>query len=463
MKKLLLLISALFVLNDVAKSQAAPTSTVIVDTLHYYYNKFYFKTGIKISDAAAEYYKSPAATGTAVTHVGSMFENNDSLQITGLEAFAVMPLNTSQATVAVHLYLTNVDPVTQLPVLPAIDSVRVVLPKGGNPNIPIGGNFATTRTLTSNYFVLLRNMSLFEGDTVRLYRTAGATATSVANVVKKHGEGYGVLRYLGQFYKTTNYVHPAFGYGTDYEFCVAPRVKYFLQASHSIPAVDTACVWDPLVYTNNSSKRFTHRMYNLTEFARKWNQMPPFNPTAAPVGLFPADSAITWYFEAEDNGTQDPRFFLPYNSQTNQITFYTDSSLMKMNGVDDSSYCFTGNEFRARFKSMAIYGRGATFSVTSVFTLCTKYCGRFSVGVSEASLLENVNLYPNPSNGQSTISGLNGTNSIRVYNTLGQIILSETTNREKYLLDLSRQPAGSYFVKVSSQSGSKSFHVIRQE
>src|SRR5690606_17307472 len=130
MRKLLLLSTALLTMCFGATAQeqkTASTPTVVTDTLHYYFNKFYFKTGISDINEYP-YYKCPSATGTAVTHVGSRFEvpAGDSVYVTGLEAFVRKgPTLTGESTssiVKVGLYLCNLNS-NNMPVLPAIDSV----------------------------------------------------------------------------------------------------------------------------------------------------------------------------------------------------------------------------------------------------------------------------------------------------------------------------------------------------
>src|SRR5205085_1458333 len=100
---------------------------------------------------------------------------------------------------------------------------------------------------------------------------------------------------------------------------------------------------------------WTHRMYNLIHFYRKWNLISPF--VAAPPGGWPLDSSVTWFFEPEDDGflKPDPRVFLKYGASS--ITFYTDSAARDKDG-NDSLCCFPANEFRAHFRPMSILGAG---------------------------------------------------------------------------------------------------------
>src|SRR5689334_10731060 len=82
MKRILVLLCALFLVNGNLQSQAviSTPTTMMQDVLHYYYNKFYFK---KPTAEPFAFYKSAAATFTGVTHVGSKFEVKDSLLVTG--------------------------------------------------------------------------------------------------------------------------------------------------------------------------------------------------------------------------------------------------------------------------------------------------------------------------------------------------------------------------------------------
>lgn len=86
-----------------------------------------------------------------------------------------------------------------------------------------------------------------------------------------------------------------------------------------------------------------------------------------------------------------------------------------------------------------------------------------SVGVNELANSSNTSLqlYPNPTiNGKTTISGLEGANTITVYNMLGQKISSQNTSSESVTIDLSSQAAGNYFVRISNSNETKTIKVI---
>ena len=447
MKKLLFSTCvAFFAMTMVIKAQA--TLIPVTDTLHYYFNKHYFKTGTTINNFP--YYKSAAATSTVLTHVGSRFETKDTIVITGLEAFAKMGPSTSQLKIKVTLYLCNLDG-SNMPILPAIDSVSQDVFGSTNAYNVIGGNFAKPRKIAKDYAVLFRNMSTVKGDTVHLMRTAGMTYTAWPAVAwnKKYSDSYGYARKLGTFVSTKDLNLPAYNFavGTDYEFCVAPRVQYTLTANHIQPnevvSQQTVCTFQALTYQNASSFHFTHRMFNLLEFYKKWNLLSPL--VGQPInGGWPADSSITWNFLDVDRGPTrpDPRQFLPYGGGNNQIVHYS-----------DSADCFGGCQFRANLRSMGIYGRNTSvpYRGNQDFLLCVDYCNGDAAGISTNQSYAKLMVYPNPvNNGKSTVKGLVGKNSIDVYDMLGQLVHHEMTEQESVQIDLSKLALGNYVIRIAN-------------
>jgi len=72
-----------------------------------------------------------------------------------------------------------------------------------------------------------------------------------------------------------------------------------------------------------------------------------------------------------------------------------------------------------------------------------------TVGVDNISQTE-VNIFPNPSNGIFTISGLPmGALCIDIYNVLGEIVYSKNSTQTVSNIDISNSPKGMYFVKIS--------------
>ena len=89
-------------------------------------------------------------------------------------------------------------------------------------------------------------------------------------------------------------------------------------------------------------------------------------------------------------------------------------------------------------------------------------------GIDESSTISEVDLFPNPSNGELNIMVslvINDDYSITVINTLGQVIKQlhySNSHGGKSTLDLSSNSQGVYFVTVKTKSGSKTKRIIIQ-
>jgi hypothetical protein len=432
MKKLKLLLICV-VISGASYSQIAPTFTTITDTLHYYFNKEYFKTGKTLKTFP---FLKAQAMSTMVTHCGSMFENSDALVITGLEAYVAKPGGPFARPV--HLYLCTLN-IQNLPQFDPVDSVITYI--GSNEFTKVGGPLIHGNyTVTSNFAVLMRNMSTIAGDTILFMRTSGKTFTSTANSSEKFSDGYGYLRFGGNFFRTTNFTADGFGPGTDYEFCIAPRVEYSIQASQVLPQEiingDTICTFKPLIFKNTSSGRYIHRQYNLNEFNLHWKPL-----VQAPPGGW-TDAPITWKFEPED--AIDGRRSLGKggagtNSVLNELIFSTDS-------VNDDGTCFTANEFRARLHPMSMYGRIPQYVYNENFTICTKYCNGTTLSISGYEN-DNLKIYPNPASDVINFSGLNSETVISIYNVLGEKVLTKSI-KQNSTIDITTLTPGIYLLKV---------------
>lgn len=471
MKKLLLLTSIILCAHFSIKAQSnksVATPTVVTDTLNYYFNKQVFKIANAQGDGYP-FYKSSAATGTNITHIGSVFLNSDpNLKINGLEARVSYQLNSNALSVPVKMYLHNVD-ANLTPISPPIDSVSFIigqseLPIINNITYPTGHSRGSSswigtpgpKTVSGNFAILIRNMSLLAGDTARIYRTASLTRTNTASTAfTRMGEGFGIVKQGGQFYKTTNFNHSNFGYGTDYEFCVAPRVTYTLEASHLTPPkvnsnpVDTVMCWEPLTFTNTSTSHFTNRFFNLNEFYR---HLYPYAST--PPNGFSNDSAISWFFDDEDFDypALRPNIILK-NNATTATKYY------------DTAGCFTECSMRARLKKMTVFGTGAQIWGNVSFSVCVGLGNCDLVGLNDNSTLNKVTLFPNPTaNSNVTIRGLNGANTILIYDLLGQLLAQQITRDDEITINLKEYPKGNYFIKVvDERQYYKTFKLISQK
>jgi hypothetical protein len=100
-------------------------------------------------------------------------------------------------------------------------------------------------------------------------------------------------------------------------------------------------------------------------------------------------------------------------------------------------------------------------STNATITISVSACTALS---SLSSNGYDVKVFPNPAaNGKSTITGLVGTNKVTVYNTLGQVVITQIVTEDTVKLDLSNQPSGNYMVKISdSTNESRLIKLINQ-
>lgn len=86
------------------------------------------------------------------------------------------------------------------------------------------------------------------------------------------------------------------------------------------------------------------------------------------------------------------------------------------------------------------------------------------LGLDQFSQNQNLILYPNPTNnGITSLKNLEGTNTIEVYNIVGQSVTKMTVDKADILIDLSGKQKGIYFVKVTGSGGdSKILKIVNQ-
>lgn len=412
----------------------AKTNSVnaVTDTLWYFFNKHRLRNP---ANTGFFYLLSPMTQTLDFSHWGSIFLNTGTISVTGLECIAARHENSPSANVTIRMYLANVG--STGPTFPPVDSLDVVAT--GTAGAFRGANFNTPRTITGDFAVLFKCIPTVVGDSVELFMSNAMTATSTSGPASaRYGEGLSFIRYPanGNFVSMTNLYGTG---GTDYEMQVAPRVAFSGTVSMASSSLPNYCMYQGYTFNNTSSNKFGHRQYNLNEFYRRWK------PFANTTSIITPDSVYKWNF-----GDGSPNRYTTFNVPSLSHTFTT-------LGVYTVSLTLN---YRNTFN----YADAANFTdvVTAVKT--TSNC-LLDVGINEVQGLTNVNIYPNPTvNSKTTISGLNGTNTVMVFNVLGQAILAVTTEKELLSIDLMNQPNGNYFVKVTNaeSGGVKVFKVINQ-
>jgi hypothetical protein len=285
-----------FISSRSANYQQGKTQTTLVhDTLNYFFNKHYYKNSTTPTSAPPNlsFYtiKSPYSSTLAIDGCGAVFLNSTTIAVNGLEGLVMKNPGSTSASVPVKLYLCNVN-ANNLPVLPPLDSVMTNV-SNSTAGVWAGGSFTAPVTVTSNFAVYFKTGSTVPGDTVRLFlnNACSATATGVPNT-QKFGEGLGLIRFNGNFQSTSGAFNGT--PGNDYEFIVTPWVSHNI---NSVPVVftPTVCNGGMGSFGNNSGPLsiIEHRMFNFNKFRLYWATVA----TGGVNSLCPAiDSLYYWTF-----------------------------------------------------------------------------------------------------------------------------------------------------------------------
>ena len=335
------------------------------------------------------------------------------------------------------MYLCNV--ASSLPVFPPIDSLDVAVATTSVGSF-LGADFANPHTVTGDYAVLFKCVPAAVGDSVKLFMTNAMTATSSAVASAKYGEGLGYFRYSGGFSTTTD----AYGSGTDFEFVVAPRVSFQGVTAQKSTTIAALCTNTAYVFSNTSSFWLGHRQYNLNEFYRKWS---PFGNT---TDIIQPDSVYTWNF---GDGTPDRYTTSGVPSIIKTYTTVGSYSVTLENNYQKMNSFFAGGPSIVSDSAIA-----AKTTSNCAITTTT------STGINTVSGFENLAIYPNPTvNGKTVISGLDGTNTVLVYDMLGQMVSNQSSDRETLSIDLTNKSNGTYIVKIiNSNNDAKVMRIVNQ-
>lgn len=144
-----------------------------------------------------------------------------------------------------------------------------------------------------------------------------------------------------------------------------------------------------------------------------------------------------------ENGSNDGTYigtdlgvFYRDNTLTDWITYDTGLPNVQVNELEIS---YVNNKLWA-----ATFGRGLWQSDLYSF-----------VGVNEEDRMDNITIYPNPSNGLFTIQLENIDEAkLEIYNVMGEKVVDMQTTSTKTILDLQSYSKGIYFAKIATNKGS---------
>lgn len=95
---------------------------------------------------------------------------------------------------------------------------------------------------------------------------------------------------------------------------------------------------------------------------------------------------------------------------------------------------------------------------------CTDTSSCYVVLITDVAPLEQAEIavYPNPTNGQFTITSANANYSIEIYNNMGQLLQRQNALQATTAFDLQQQAAGIYYVHVITNNEVSRFKLIKQ-
>ncbi|MES2680535.1 MAG: T9SS type A sorting domain-containing protein [Bacteroidota bacterium] len=424
--------------NQTSLPALKTTTLTQTDTLWYFYNKHKFKN----TAANQGFYTVQLSTGTTTNgdfvEYGSSFLNttaNSSVTVSEVIILLSRQANSPSASIPVRVYLYKATalglPTTK------VDSVMInVSNTNGTFNI---ATFASPKTIAGSFFVSYRTMATNTADTLLAWVSSGSTSGNTSSPVnERFGEGLSYIRgvivpspSLDQFYVTADFL---FGQGYDPEAIVAPVVSYSYAANFNAAAPNSTstpgsyCTGTPIAFTNVSfpSSIIYNRQFNFNKFITHWAPTTWGNP----VTPDPADPIDNWSFSNSAN------------TPTTTNASNTMASAGSFNATLEIKYRHSPFQPNQQTPSVSDI-QMKTYNVVNCSTTST------ATGISSVGGFENLSVYPNPTvNGKTTISGLNGSNTILIYDMLGQLVSTQVVDKEVASIDLLNKPNGNYIAKI---------------
>ena len=427
--------------------------TPIGDTLCYFFNKHDLRN--TPANANSFYtYTMPQPPTFSLTGAGVSFLNTGGATVTVLGAYvlASRQANSTSTSVPCRVYIHNASP-TGVPGA-KIDSAMTSVPITNTLGNLYVATFTTPVVTTGAFFMSYKSIPTLVTDTIRVFLTSGFTSTATSGAgwaaPLNFGEGLAYIKGGGAWGVTTN----GGGLGREFEPILCPKVSFAFTADGTQMAPNGGTV-NPAGYCANSMISFTNtstnlsvienRQFNMNAFGVSW--LPFVNTTSVVI-----QPIYNWSF-----GGAAPS--VPGTYTTANCAHFWGSTGTNANASLIVKY---------QHGSAGIFGNaGSSFSDLKTFpTFTIVNCGLPPIVGIHANTFNsgNLSVYPNPVvNGKATVSGLEGVNTVSVYNMLGQMISTTTSDKENVGIDLTTQVQGTYLVRITdSYSKSKTIKVINQ-
>ncbi len=426
------------------------------DTLMYFYNKHHYlrTTGLANTWPTAG---MPQPPSYSLAEVGSSFLNPDATSIVVSGAFILACRQAtavgSATSIPVRVYIYNASGTGQ-PGASPIATAMISSPVTSTAGTFYRADFSPPVTVTGAFHISYKAVPSAVVDTLLCFMGSAWTSTSTGGAgwtpALKTGEGLGYLKNTTNFNVSAN----AFGTGTEYEPVVVPIVAFSYTANGSVMAPN-GCSVNPSGYQANVPVTFSNtsagtvldsRQFNWNAFAAKYAPFTNTN-TYTPV----ADPVHNWSFTGPNPqvGVSSSSVAMPIthtwgnagNATANLICKYQHST---------AAFWLTANPAK-------------TQDLKAVASISIANCGIVGINVNSANN-NNLSVYPNPVvNGKATVSGLEGVNTVAVYNMLGQVVSTTTSDKEVVSIDLTNQLQGTYLIRITdSNNSSKTVKIINQ-
>ncbi|MFK8038116.1 MAG: DUF4886 domain-containing protein [Crocinitomicaceae bacterium] len=130
------------------------------------------------------------------------------------------------------------------------------------------------------------------------------------------------------------------------------------------------------------------------------------------------------------------------------------------------SWSFGDNSMSTDENPVHNYAANGSYNVTLTATYCDRvatYQQTVAIGSLELddSNMSNIEVYPNPTSNSLMIKA-NGLNQIDIINLEGKLIFSKQSTSNLTLVNLSNQPVGIYFLKLTTDAGVSSHRIVKK-
>jgi hypothetical protein len=185
--------------------------------------------------------------------------------------------------------------------------------------------------------------------------------------------------------------------------------------------------------------------------------LSPENYLVTPPLTVVAGDNISWWVAPQDPSYPEDKYAVMVSTTGNAAANFTTKLFEESLTAADSSWV-------SRTQSLSAYA-GQTIYIAFKHYDCTDFFmmklddvtgPSFTVGMENANKEDNtVSVYPNPANNVLNVRSANRVIGVRVFNILGQTVISTNPSATHAVIDLSTIDTGMYFVEVETVMGTK--------